>query len=83
MYIPRKHIVSEKVAEDAHVQTVHGDVGLTMSKIREKYWIPKLRQLSKQTNVAMAANVFNLGHLPSHQQGICPKNALKEKHPFK
>ena len=47
-YIPRRHCC-EKVVDDVHIQTHHGCVGLTMSKICEKYWIPKLRHLAKQT----------------------------------
>ena len=34
--------------EDAHRRTLHGGVGLTMSRIRERYWVPRLRSLSKR-----------------------------------
>ena len=48
IYLPRNHILSNKVVEDAHMATLHGGVGLSMACVREKYWIPRLRQLSKK-----------------------------------
>ena len=37
-----------RVVEEAHLQTLHGGVGLTMTKVRSRYWIPKLRKLVKK-----------------------------------
>ena len=42
------HVLARKLVEDVHLKTLHGGVGITMRGIREKYWIPKLRQLAKQ-----------------------------------
>jgi hypothetical protein len=42
-YLPRAKLVTH-----AHPQTLHGGALLTMTKIREKYWIPKLRRLTKR-----------------------------------
>ena len=39
--------ISEKLIQDAHVLTLHGGVGLTMTYIRRDYWIPCLRRLTK------------------------------------
>ena len=33
---------------NAHLTTLHGGVGLTITKIREHYWVPKLRQRTKK-----------------------------------
>ena len=33
---------------DAHIRTLHGGVSLTMAKIRERYWVPRLRRLAKR-----------------------------------
>ena len=33
--------------EDAHVQTLHGEVELTMALLRQRYWISRLRQQTK------------------------------------
>ena len=33
---------------DAHLRTLHVRTGSTMTEVRRKYWIPKLRQLTKR-----------------------------------
>lgn len=33
---------------DAHKQTLHGRVGLTMTAVRNDYWIPRLRSFTKR-----------------------------------
>ena len=33
---------------DAHVQTLHGGVGITMTQLRKNYWILRLRSLAKR-----------------------------------
>ena len=48
IYIPPGTLFEEKLVEMAHLKTLHGGVGLTMTYIRESYWIPKLRQLTKR-----------------------------------
>ena len=45
--LPESHNMSEKT-QDAHLQTLHGGAGWTMSMVREAYWIPKLHQLTKK-----------------------------------
>ena len=47
VYLPRNHRFSSLVVSDAHERTLHGGVGLTMAKIRQKWWIEKLRSLVK------------------------------------
>ena len=37
LYLPFRHPVSEKIVENAYLQTLHGGVSLTMSKIRDNY----------------------------------------------
>ena len=48
MYLPSKHALSEMVVKQAHMKTLHAGVGLIMSKVREEFWIPKLRALAKK-----------------------------------
>ena len=47
VYLPPRVTLSEKMVQDAHILTLHGGVGLTMARIRQDYWIPRLRQLTK------------------------------------
>ncbi|XP_068692648.1 uncharacterized protein [Montipora foliosa] len=37
-----------KLVEEAHVSTLHGGVSLTMAKVREQYWVPRLRRLPRK-----------------------------------
>ena len=48
VYLPRSHPFTHKLVEQAHLSTLHGGVAMTMAKIRELYWISKLRQLVKR-----------------------------------
>ena len=48
IYVPGDHVLARKLVEEVHLETLHSGVGMTMAGIREKYWIPKLRQLAKQ-----------------------------------
>ncbi|XP_070571221.1 uncharacterized protein [Ptychodera flava] len=47
IFIPRRSALARRIIEHCHLQTLHGGVATTMSKIREKYWIPKLRSIVK------------------------------------
>ena len=47
-YLPDDCPFTEKLVRRAHVTTLHGGVGLTMACVREKYWVPRLRQLVKR-----------------------------------
>ena len=48
LYLPPAARLSKKIVEDAHIVTLHGGVGLTMTLVRRDYWIPRLRQLTKK-----------------------------------
>ena len=48
IYLPSEGVFTQKLVHNAHYQTLHGGVGLTMTKVREEYWIPRLRQITKR-----------------------------------
>ena len=48
VYQPPNAVSSEKLIQDAHVLTLRGRVGLTMTYIRRDYWISRLRRLTKK-----------------------------------
>ena len=48
IYLPDSHQFVEKMVAEAHISTLHRGVSLTMAKIREKYWVPRLRRLAKR-----------------------------------
>jgi hypothetical protein len=48
IYLPDDHPFTSKLLHQAHLATLHGGVGLTMARIRELYWVPRLRRLVKK-----------------------------------
>ncbi|XP_046863157.1 uncharacterized protein LOC124456893 [Xenia sp. Carnegie-2017] len=48
IYLPDDTLFNVKLVEDAHLETLHGGVILTMAKVRERYWVPRLRRLVKR-----------------------------------
>ena len=48
VYLPVSALLAAKIVQRAHVTTLHGGVGLTMARVREKFWIPRLRKLTKR-----------------------------------
>ena len=47
-YVPDSTVFAEKLVQHAHLATLHGGVSLTMAKVREQHWIPRLRRLVKK-----------------------------------
>ena len=47
IYLPSPHQFTTLAIVDAHLETHHGLVGLTMAKVREKYWVERLRSQVK------------------------------------
>ena len=48
IYVPDSHQFALKLVGEEHKTTLHGGVGLTMAKIREQYWITRLRRLARK-----------------------------------
>ena len=74
IYIPDSSTLAERFVEHAHKATPHGGIGLTMTKVRERHWIPRLRRLVKRVvkkcygckrHQAIAYTTPPLGALPT------------------
>ena len=48
VHLPDSSTFTEKLAENSHLETLHGGVALTMTYARNSYWIPRLRRLVKR-----------------------------------
>ena len=48
VYLSSKSLLSEKLIFHAYLKTIHRGVNITITNIRENYWIPGLRQLTKK-----------------------------------
>ena len=48
IYVPDSAMLAQKIVEEAHMLTLHGGIGLTMTQVRKRYWIPRLRRLVRK-----------------------------------
>ena len=79
MFIANKSLLAEKIVEEAHLQTIHGGVTLTMARTRDQYWIPTLRQLVKRIiKRCYGCKRFNISHYPKPSQGLIPTDKTKQ-----
>ena len=46
IFLPDSALFTTKVVQRAHLSTLHGGVGMVMAKVREKYWVSRLRKLA-------------------------------------
>lgn len=49
IYLPDSHSFTKKLITEAHLKTLHGGIGLTMTEVRQQYWVPRLRRLANKT----------------------------------
>ena len=83
VFIPNKSLPAEKLVEEAHLQTIHGGVTLTMARIRDQYWMPTLRQLVKRIiKSCYWCKRFNISDYPKPSQGLTPTDRTKQDLPF-
>ncbi|CAB3977193.1 Hypothetical predicted protein [Paramuricea clavata] len=75
IYLPDTEIYTEKFVQQAHEDTLHGEVGLTMAKVRENHWVPRLRQLAKRLiKKCPSCKRFQITALASPPSGFLPKD---------
>ena len=83
VYLPDSAIYAEKLVQYAHEVTLHGGVGLTMAKVRETHWIPRLRQLTKRViRRCYGCKRFNLTALANPPPGNLPQDRTEGTSPF-
>ena len=83
IYVPESHQFARKLVEEAHDRTLHGGVSLTMAKIRERYWVPRLRRLARK--VVKACNGCKRVHATAFinpPPGQLPKDRTEGQNAF-
>ena len=84
IYVPGDHVSARKLVEEVYLKTLHGGVGMTMAGIREKYWIPKLRQLAKQViRSCHGCKKFQAVAFANPPPGNLPQDRTEGNIPFK
>lgn len=83
LYLPDSVMFTTKLVVRAHVYTLHGGVGLVMAKIREKYWVPRLRKLAKKVITdCWGCKKFQAIAVKTPPPGPLPKTRTKQSTPF-
>ena len=83
IYLPDTHPYTEKLVMMSHLVTLHGGVGLTMAKLREEFWIPRLRRLGKKViRQCYGCKRFQAVALATPPPGLLPPERTKGSAPF-
>ena len=83
IYLPRNHPFTRKLVEQAHLMTLHGGVAMTMAKVREVYWISKLRQQVKRVrSECWGCKRFRLRAYNNPPPGNLPTTRTQGSTPF-
>ena len=83
IYLPDDHPFTAKVVFKAHLSTLHGGVGFTMAKVREKYWVPRLRRLVKKLKGSChGCKRFRARAFQVPPSGSLPKTRTEGSRPF-
>ena len=83
IYIPPESILAEKLVMHEHQSTLHGGVSMTMSAVREKYWIPRLRRLTKKVrNNCNGCKRFQTTAFAKPPTGNLPRDRTDGTRPF-
>ena len=83
IYLPSDELFTEKLVMDSHLSTGHGGVSMTMSSVRERFWVPRLRKLVKKLRFKCAGcKRFHVSAFNSPPPGILPKDTTEGSRPF-
>ena len=83
IYLPDSAPYTRKLVQRSHVDTLHGGVGLTMTKIREQHWVPRLRKLVKEVIKSCAGcKRFQAIALATPPPGPLPTDRTEGNTPF-
>ncbi len=83
LFLPRNTTFTLRVVEQAHLITLHGGVATTMAKVRERYWVPKLRQLVRQVrSKCWGCKRFRVKAFEAPPPGPLPKTRTQGSTPF-
>ena len=83
VYLPDTAVYTEKFVEEAHEATLHGGTQLTMTKVRERHWVPRLRRLAKKiVKKCPRCKRFQATALTVPPPGLLPRDRTEGSTPF-
>ena len=81
IFLPDSSPFTRKLVHRSHVDTLHGGVALTMTKVRELYWVPRLRALVKQVLKA-SSGCKQFQAMATPPPGLLPIDRTEGSTPF-
>ena len=83
IYLPDDHLFTAKLVFNAHLATPHGGVGFIMAKVREKYWVIRLRRLVKKLRGSYhGCKRFRARAYQAPLPGNLPRSRTQRSRPF-
>ena len=81
--LPRDHIFAALAIKDAHRRVLHLGVSITLAELRQRYWVPKGRQVVKKV-IKSCQRCTNLSAkpLPPAATAALPECRVKSGHAF-
>ena len=83
IFIPRKSEYAIKLCQEAHKDVGHKGVNISMARVREKYWIPRLRTILKKVKRDCEnCKIMNAKPYPIPDVGMLPEKRITANYPF-
>ena len=83
VYLLDSALYTVKVVHRAHVVTLHGGAGLTMAKVRDRFWVPRLPKLVKSIlKSCRGCERFRAIPAQSPPPGLLPRERTEGNTPF-
>ena len=83
IYLPGVYPYTKSIVHEAHERTLDGGVGLTMTKVREQYWVPWLRRLVKKViKECFKRRPFQAKPVARPPMGNLPRDRTEGSRPF-
>ncbi|XP_059050490.1 uncharacterized protein LOC131845442 [Achroia grisella] len=83
LLIPKQSSLTTLLIADAHMQTLHGGLQLTLSYLQSKFWILGGKQLVKSYCRKCVTCIKNAGTTQSQLMGQLPSSRVTPTRPFK
>ena len=83
IFLPKNNRLVASLIQQSHEKTLHGGVSMTLSDMRKRYWVPKLRsQVKKIVHQCNRCKRHRVKPLPSPGKSMLPKFRAQLSQPF-
>ncbi|XP_065051285.1 uncharacterized protein LOC135680959 [Rhopilema esculentum] len=83
IFLPKNNRLVASLIQQSHEKTLHGGVSMTLSDMRKRYWVPKLRsQVKKIVHQCNRCKRHRVKPLPSPGKSMLPEFRAQLSQPF-